>query len=94
MAPYDSVWGDIETGWSPMAPDHFWTPPDPKMAHTNSKDTKLIKILKLQLFVCPCCYYEEETAVPGVVPSPYIPIAQTMRGSLSQTLSHGGTKKP
>ena len=33
MGPYGSVWGDIKTGRSPMAPDHFWTPPDPKMAH-------------------------------------------------------------
>ena len=33
MGPYGSVWGHIKTGWSPMAPDHFWAPPDPKMVH-------------------------------------------------------------
>ena len=33
MGPYGSVWGDIKPGRSPMAPDHFWTSPDPKMAH-------------------------------------------------------------
>ena len=35
MGPYGSVWGDIKTGRSPMTYDHFWTPPDPKMAHKN-----------------------------------------------------------
>ena len=33
MDPYGSVWNDIKTGRSPMAPDHFWTSPDLKMAH-------------------------------------------------------------
>ena len=28
MDPYGSVWGDIKTGRSPMAHDHFQTPPD------------------------------------------------------------------
>ena len=34
MGPYGSVWGDIKTGRSPIAHDHFQTPPDPKRAIT------------------------------------------------------------
>ena len=30
MGPYGLVWADIKTGKSPMAQDHFQTPPDPK----------------------------------------------------------------
>ena len=33
MDPYGSVWAHIKTGRSPMAHDHFWTPPDPKKGH-------------------------------------------------------------
>ena len=40
MGPYGSVGADIKTGRSPMAQDHFKTPPDPKMAHKNPKMTK------------------------------------------------------
>ena len=40
MGPYGSVWADIKTGKSPMAQDHFQTPPDPKMAHKNPKMTQ------------------------------------------------------
>ena len=35
MGPYGSVGAHIKTGRSPMAQDHFKTPPDPKMAHKN-----------------------------------------------------------
>ena len=37
MGPYGSVGAHIKTGRSPMAQDHFKTPPDPKMAHKNPK---------------------------------------------------------
>ena len=37
MGPYGSVGAHIKTGQSPMAQDHFKTPPDPKMAHKNKK---------------------------------------------------------
>ena len=37
MGPYGSVGAHIKTGWSPMAQDHFKTPPDPKMANKNPK---------------------------------------------------------
>ena len=43
MGPYGSVWGDIKTGRSPVAPDHFWTPPDPMLAYKNPKNTKKSK---------------------------------------------------
>ena len=38
MDPYGSVWADITTGKSPMAPDHFKTPPDPKKGHGMTKN--------------------------------------------------------
>ena len=38
MGPYGSVGAHIKTGRSPMAQDHFKTPPDPKMAHKNQKN--------------------------------------------------------
>ena len=34
MGPYGSVGAHIKTGQSPMAQDHFQTPPDPKRAFT------------------------------------------------------------
>ena len=40
MGPYGSVGAHIKTGWSPMAHDHFWTPPDPQRGHKNLKLTK------------------------------------------------------
>ena len=40
MGPYGSVGAHIKTGRSPMAQDHFKTPPDPKMAHKNPKITQ------------------------------------------------------
>ena len=40
MDPYGSVWAHIKTGRSPMAPDHFQTPLDPKKGHKNPKSTK------------------------------------------------------
>ena len=40
MGPYGSVGAHIKTGRSPMAHDHFQTPPDPKKGCTNSKSTK------------------------------------------------------
>ena len=40
MGPYGSVGAHIKTGRSPMAQDHFKTPPDPKMVHTNMKNTQ------------------------------------------------------
>ena len=49
MGPYGSVWGDIKTGRSPMAPNHFWTHPDPKMAHKHKKMTTTYK-KKIHLF--------------------------------------------
>ena len=45
MGPYGSVWADIKTGKSPMAHDHFQTPPDPKRGYKNSKNPKKSKIL-------------------------------------------------
>ena len=40
MRPYGSVGAHIKTGGSPMAQDHFKTPPDPKMTHKNLKMTQ------------------------------------------------------
>ena len=37
MGPYGSVGAHIKTGRSPMAQDHFKTPPDPKMGYKNPK---------------------------------------------------------
>ena len=37
MGPYGSVGAHIETGRSPMAQDHFQTPPDPKKVYKNQK---------------------------------------------------------
>ena len=37
MGPYGSVGAHIKTGRSPMAHDHFQTPPDPKMGYKNPK---------------------------------------------------------
>ena len=58
MGPYGSVWGDIKTGRSPMAYDHFWTPPDPKKAYKNQQMIKKSKIPKF-VFFGPCCYPPE-----------------------------------
>ena len=43
MGPHGSVCAHIKTGRSPLAQDHFWTPPDQTMAHTNSKMIQQIK---------------------------------------------------
>ena len=40
MGPYCSVGAHIKTGRSPMAQDHFQTPPDPKRGHKNTKMTQ------------------------------------------------------
>ena len=37
MGPYGSVGAHIKTGRSPMAQDHFKTPPDPKKGYENKK---------------------------------------------------------
>ena len=37
MGPYGSVGAHIKTGRSPMAQDHFKTPPDPKKGHGMTK---------------------------------------------------------
>ena len=51
MGPYGSVWAHIKTGRSPMAYDHFWTPPDPKKGHGIIKIRKKIKnLLELAKF--------------------------------------------
>ena len=38
MGPYGSVGAHIKTGRSPMAQDHFKTPPDPKNGPSKSKN--------------------------------------------------------
>ena len=38
MGPYGSVWAHIKTGRSPMAQDHFKTPPDPQKGHRIIKN--------------------------------------------------------
>ena len=38
MGPYGSVGAHIKTGRSPMAQDHFKTPPDPKKGHGMTKN--------------------------------------------------------
>ena len=43
MGPYRSVGAHIKTGRSPMAQDHFKTPPDPKKGH-EMKSTNKYKI--------------------------------------------------
>ena len=45
MGPYGSVGAHIKTGQSPMAQDHFQTPPDPKKGYKNQKMTQLIAAL-------------------------------------------------
>ena len=40
MGPYGSVGAHIKTGRSPIAQDHFKTPPDSKMAHKDLKMTQ------------------------------------------------------
>ena len=45
MGPYGSVGAHINTGKSPMAQDHFKTPPDPQRGITIQKITQ--KISKL-----------------------------------------------
>ena len=40
MGPYGSVGAHIKTGRSPMAQDHFKTPPDPKKGHEMIKKTQ------------------------------------------------------
>ena len=45
MGPYGWVGAHIKTGRSPMAQDHFKTPPDPNIAHKNPKN--YLKIQKL-----------------------------------------------
>ena len=42
----------IKTGRSPMAQDHFQTPPDPKRSYTNPKKTK--KSLKVRTKPAKC----------------------------------------
>ena len=37
MGPYGSVGAHIKTGRSPMAQDHFKTPPDPKKGYKNKR---------------------------------------------------------
>ena len=64
MGPYGSVGAHIKTGRSPMAQDHFQTPPDPKKVYKNPKKYPkrcegrakrgpelLVKIIKLK--ICP-----------------------------------------
>ena len=46
MGPYGSVGAHIKTGRSPMAQDHFWTPPDPKRGYKKSKKSQ--KSLKVR----------------------------------------------
>ena len=43
MGPYGSVGAHIKTGKSPMAYDHFWTPPDPKKGHGIIKNPQKSK---------------------------------------------------
>ena len=38
MGPYGSVGAHIKTGESPMAQEHFKTPPDPKKGHEMTKN--------------------------------------------------------
>ena len=45
MGPYGSVWAHIKTGRSPMAQDHFKTPPDPPKGYKSQKMSQ--KISKL-----------------------------------------------
>ena len=46
MGPYGSVGAHIETGRSPMAQDHFKTPPDPKKGYIKPKNPE--KSLKVR----------------------------------------------
>ena len=43
MGPYGSVGAHIKTGESPMAQDHFKTPPDPKKGHEITKNPQKSK---------------------------------------------------
>ena len=61
MGPYGSVGAHIKTGRSPMAQDHFKTPPDPKKGHGMTQIRKKIKnLLELAKFTTldsPCCHH-------------------------------------
>ena len=49
MGPCGSVWTDIKTGRSPMAQDHFQTPPDPQRAiHIKQIQKKVLKCVPNQ----------------------------------------------
>ena len=43
MGPYGSVGAHIKTGRSPMAQDHFKTPPDPQKGHGMTKNPQKSK---------------------------------------------------
>ena len=43
LGPYGSVGAHIKTGRSPMAQDHFKTPPDPKKGHGMTKNPQKSK---------------------------------------------------
>ena len=48
MGPYGSVGAHIKTGESPLAQEHFKTPPDPKKGHGMTKHPqKVTHILEL-----------------------------------------------
>ena len=49
MGPYGSVWAHIKTGRSPMAHDHFQTPPDPKRGYYIVVKDLRIKDLRLHI---------------------------------------------
>ena len=53
MRPYGSVWADIKTGRSPMAQDHFQTPPDPERGYKRPKKSK--KSLKVRAKPAKAC---------------------------------------
>ena len=44
MGPYGSVGAHIKTGRSPMAQDHFKTPPDPKKGYGMTKSKKYSRV--------------------------------------------------
>ena len=50
MGPCGSVGAHIKTGRSPMAQDHFKTPPDPKKGHGMTKNPQKKKELELAKF--------------------------------------------
>ena len=61
MGPYGSVGAHVKTGRSPMAQDHFKTPPDPRKGHgilkNPQKSKNLLELAKYIRLAFACDYH-------------------------------------